>query len=94
MNDDLRSTRYVQLNERSRWYTSQLWYVPFAYLGLVGLGLKEILALDPLPKLFALTVLGMLSLAIFVQVCSGKYFERRAVQTMKDMEDKKKEGYF
>lgn len=24
-----------ELNIRSRWYTSQIWYVPFAFLGLM-----------------------------------------------------------
>lgn len=27
----------TELNNRSRWYASQLWQIPFAYLGLTGL---------------------------------------------------------
>ncbi len=29
---------YEQLNVRSRWYSSQLWHVPFAYLAVAGFG--------------------------------------------------------
>lgn len=31
-----------QLNERSRWYTSQSWQVPFAYIGVTGVVLAGI----------------------------------------------------
>lgn len=34
--EDLRA-QYVELNTRSRWYASQAWQVPFAYIGLSAL---------------------------------------------------------
>lgn len=39
-NDDVLLSLRVQLtelNNRSRWYSSQLWQLPFAYLGVTGL---------------------------------------------------------
>ena len=30
------------LNERSRWYSAELWQIPFAYLGLTALVIAQI----------------------------------------------------
>ena len=43
-----------QLNERSRWYATQAWQLPFAYMGLAGIGLAGVIEKAPqlLPWLF------------------------------------------
>lgn len=81
-------TIYEQLNLRSRWYSSQLWYVPFAYVGIVGLFLKEIATSNNEVKSFGYLFLAAFSLAVYVHVLSLKYYERRAVAKMQKIEEK------
>ena len=88
MVDNRWNTKYEQLNLRSRWYSSQLWYIPFAYVGIVGIGLGKILTLPyPLNSL-GLILLGIFSISVFVHVSAIKFYERRAVRSMQEMEDK------
>lgn len=78
---------WTELNQRSRWYSSQLWYVPFAYIGIVGLGVEKVHNLPyPLSNL-AYLMLAFFSLAVFVHVSSIKFYERRAVLSMQKLED-------
>lgn len=86
MTDDQWNTLYEQLNRRARLYSSQLWYVPFAYIGLVGIGLEKILAWPQPLKSFGLIFMGIFSIAAFVHVSSIKYLERRAVKKMRQLE--------
>lgn len=81
------SARYKQQDERSRWYSSQLWYVPFAYLALVGLGVEKVMALDEPLKGIALFSLAVFSFAIFVHMCHLKFYERRAVRGLQLLEE-------
>ena len=75
-----------ELNQRSRWYSSQLWYVPFAYIGIVGLGVEKVHNLPhPLGSL-AYLMLAFFSLAVFVHVSSLKFHERRTVLSMQKLE--------
>lgn len=88
MADNRWNTKYEQLNQRSRWYSSQLWYIPFAYVGIVGIGLEKILELSyPLNSL-GLILLGIFSISVFVHVSAIKFYERRAVRSMQEIEDK------
>ena len=50
----------AELNNRSRWYSSQLWQVPFAYLGIAGVVLAQ---LSDKPK--AVFASGLFLAAIF-----------------------------
>ena len=86
------NTKYEQLNERARWYSSQLWYIPFAYVGLVGMGIDKIFSLTIPFKGIALIFLGIFSLSVYVHVSALKYYERRAVRSMQQMETKPASG--
>jgi hypothetical protein len=87
MEDEKWKTQYEQLNQRARWYSTQLWVVPFTYLGLVGIGFEKISALkDTCSKSTGFLLMAFFSLAIFVHVSSVKYYERKAVKAIKDME--------
>lgn len=91
MADNKWNMKYEQLNQRSRWYSSQLWYIPFAYVGIVGIGLEKMLKLPyPLNSL-GLILLGIFSISVFVHVSTIKFYERRAVRSMQNME-KEEEG--
>ena len=87
MVDDKEKETWKELNQRSRWYSSQLWYVPFAYIGIVGLGIEKIHNLPrPLGNL-AYLMLAFFSLAVFVHVSSLKFYDRRAVLNMQKLEN-------
>lgn len=88
MDDNRWNITYEQLNQRSRWYSSQLWYIPFAYLGIVGIGLEKILKLSyPLNSL-GLVLFSIFSMSVFVHVSSIKFYERRTIRSMQEIEDK------
>ena len=86
MTDDQKKMLYEQLNQRARLYSSQLWYVPFAYIGLVGIGMDKIPGWCQPLKSFGLIFMGIFSIAAFVHVSSIKHLERRAVKKMRELE--------
>ena len=86
MDIDLWKVQYEQLNQRARWYSSQVWYIPFAYIGLIGIGLEKILSLPQPLMSIALVLMGIFSIAVFVHVSSIKYYERLAVREMRELE--------
>lgn len=92
MNDDMRCALYDQLNQRSRWYSSQLWYVPFAYLGIVGFAVEKVPSLPEVLRSPSYFMLALFSLAVFVHVGALKYYERRAVRSMQNREDPVESG--
>jgi hypothetical protein len=85
---DALRTQLTELNSRSRWYTSQLWQVPFAYLAITGVGLAglankshTIFAI----ALIAAAVFGGCALMHLVGMLDGV---RRAVKNLKKVEKK------
>ncbi len=87
MSNDKWNTQYEQLNQRSRWYSSQLWYVAFAYVGILGLGVDKIPNFEQPLRSLAYLMLSVFSLAVYVHVVSLKFYERRAVRGMQSMEN-------
>ncbi|MBA7676827.1 hypothetical protein ES703_85072 [subsurface metagenome] len=79
--------QYDQLNQRSRWYTKQIWHVPFAFIAIISLGIGKIDDIPERLKTVALLILSLFSLAAFVNVTALKYYERRAVRGMQQLED-------
>lgn len=79
---------YEQLNQRSRLYTNQKWQVPFAYVGVLGLSLKEFPHEPNSLQGFALILLGAFSFAVFVHLSVLRYYELRAVKCMQEIEKK------
>ena len=79
--------QYAELNQRTRWYTSQLWYVPFAFIGILALGIDKINSLVEPLRSFAFLMLSFFSLAVYVHVTSLKFYERRNILAMQQLED-------
>ncbi len=83
--DESLIVQLAELNSRSRWYSSQLWQVPFAYLGISGFviaGLpdnKSILALG-------LIAIGLFGICVLIHMHGMKDGERRAVQHLQKIE--------
>lgn len=84
--DDRWQAKWDQLNQRSRWYSTSLWGVPFAYVGLVTWALEKLPVLPPAGRPIAAVALAMLSVAVFVHVVQLKWLERRAVIAMQALE--------
>jgi len=79
--------QYEQLDERSRMYSPQLWYVPFAFVGMFALGIDKLTALKEEPlRAFAFIFLCLFSLAVYIHVTSLKFYERRCVLAMQRLE--------
>lgn len=82
-----RDKQYEQLNQRTRWYTSQAWYVPFAFIGILAVGIEKINALSGSLRSFAFLMLSFFSLSVYVHVSSLKFYERKNVLAMQQLED-------
>ena len=90
MTEDWDKIKWEQLNQRSRWCSSQLWYVPFAYVGIVGFAFDKILSLpSPLNSLAFISV-GILSLAVVVHIISLRFYELKAITIMKKLGQEEK----
>jgi len=82
-----RDKQYEQLNQRTRWYTSQVWYVPFAFIGILVVGIERINTLSGSLRSFAFLMLSFFSLSVFVHISSLKFYERKSILAMQQLED-------
>ncbi len=52
------TVQLTELNNRSRWYTAQLWHIPFAYFGILVVALTQIKTNEPLYLSYILLFIG------------------------------------
>jgi len=86
---DVLKEQLKELNTRSRWYASQLWYIPFAYFGIVALVLgnltkTEIEQLHLSLGLFACGFVGVFVIWHMFNIQDG---EHRAIRNIQKVED-------
>lgn len=76
-----------QLNERARWYATQLWQLPLAFIGLAGVGLGGVIEKnkDYLPGVF--TAIWISGFAILFHMVGLHGGIRRAVRNIRRVED-------
>ena len=83
-------TQLNELNARSRWYSSQGWHVPYAYIGvssiLVGTIADKMPTLLPWASLFA-SIFGILTL---MHMCKIRKGTKRAVNCLQKVEEELK----
>lgn len=76
----------AELNTRSRTYTAQIWQIPFAYIGIAGVVLAQLVD-KPAPMirvaLVSIAVFGMLVFVHFTSMVNGV---RRAVANIRETE--------
>lgn len=87
MDEDKLTELYRELNERARSYTGRLWYVPFAYIGIVGITLNYLLKCPGLFPILATMILSLFSLSVFVHIVSIRYHQQCAVAEMQKIEN-------
>jgi hypothetical protein len=75
-----------ELNERARWYSSQLWQVPFAFLGIVGITLGAFLGKGNTMTGLSFLVLGGFGIAVILHMRGLADGERRAVLNLQKIE--------
>ncbi|AUM14703.1 hypothetical protein [Ketobacter alkanivorans] len=89
--DDVRQSLRVQLtelNNRSRWYSSQLWQLPFAYLGVTGLLFGGVAGGELFEWLILCLVVFLSGPFVIEHMSNIADGERRAVKNLIAVEDK------
>jgi hypothetical protein len=81
-----KDTLYVQLNERCRKYTAQLWQIPGLYLALVAWIAEKFRGFDAHQRLAVASFMVIVSLVVWVFVTQLKFYERRVVRQMQQLE--------
>ena len=74
------------LNERSRWYSSQLWQVPFLYFAAAGALVGQFLEKQPTFLPLSLLVAGVLGVVIGIHMGKLQDGEERAVKALLEVE--------
>jgi hypothetical protein len=75
-----------ELNNRSRWYSGQLWHIPFAYVGLVAVAIGNVIDKQSSYIGATLFACGILGLLVFWHMWLIKDGERRAVENLRQVE--------
>ena len=75
----------AELNSRSRWYSSQLWQVPFAYLGITGVVLAGLADKNSILVL-GLIAIGLFGICVSIHMYGMKDGEHRAVRNLQKIE--------
>ena len=80
----------TELNNRSRWYSSQLWQIPFAYIGITGVSLASLAVTCSKILALALIIAGVLGICVLVHFSGIKDGEKRAVEHLINIEQQLK----
>jgi len=83
---ETRRTLLSELNERSRWYAAQVWQVPFAYLGIVGLVITQVVDKHSDQLWLAFIGAGVFGLFVLWHMRDLQDGVRRAVLNLQSLE--------
>jgi len=75
------------LNERSRWYSNQLWQVPFLYIAATGALLGQLIDKQVYYLPLGMIVTGLLGGVVFIHMRKLQNGEGRAVRALRDIEE-------
>lgn len=76
----------TELNNRSRWYSAELWQIPFAYLGLTGLIIVQIANKKPEFLGYTLISAAVFGIFVIIHMCKIRKNEIRAVKHLQKTE--------
>lgn len=80
--------QFRELNTRSRWYSSQLWQIPFAYLGVTGIVLGRLAGESRCQLSLGLLCSGIFGILVSVHIFGLMNGEKRAVTGLEEVESK------
>lgn len=85
-NEESLRVQLAELNNRSRWYSSELWQVPFAYLGLSGVVVAQVA--DKASKYLSLIFFASAVFGAFViwHMSRLRSSEQRAIKHLQETE--------
>ncbi len=75
-----------ELNTRARWYSSQLWHVPFAYLGVTGVVLGNLGEKSSYQLSLGLLCAGIFGILVSIHLFGIMDGEKRAVNNLQKVE--------
>jgi hypothetical protein len=78
----------TELNNRSRWYSAELWQIPFAYLGLTGLIIVQIADKTPRHLGLAFITAAVFGVFVIIHMFKIRKHEIRAVEDLQETEAK------
>ncbi len=88
MSKELKLKKYEQLNQRSNWYSSQIWYIPFAYITIIGIVIGKVVIDKNFSEnnyfYYSIILLGLFSNAIIIHILSLQFFERVMIKRLRD----------
>ena len=76
----------AELNQRSHWYSAQLWQLPFAYLGITGVALASLDSATPRKYAITCFAAGVLGLLVLIHMVAVRRLEKRAIAKLCDVE--------
>lgn len=76
----------AELNQRSHWYSAQLWQLPFAYLGITGVALASLDSATPRKYAITCFAAGVLGLLVFIHMLAVRRLEKRAIGKLSEVE--------
>ena len=79
--------QYAELNNRSRWYGSQLWQLPLAYALFSAVSASSIAGKQEAWLPVSFLVIGVTGLLLFVHMREIYASQKRAVLHMQEIED-------
>jgi hypothetical protein len=86
VNDESLRAQLIQLNERSRWYSSQAWQIPFAFLSLVVIAVETTMDKSRITGGSVFLVLFFIGLFVIWHMISVAKGAERAVVSLKKIE--------
>lgn len=87
MNSTKLTVQLTELNNRLRWYTAQLWHIPFAYFGILVVALTQIKTNEPSYLSYIFLFIGFFGCFAFWHMCGLIYGVKRAVRELQVIED-------
>jgi len=83
--DSLRC-QLTELNARSRWYSTEIWQIPFAYVGVTGLFIAQVASRGESYLGIAFAVSAGFGVFVVVHVFQIRHREQRAIQFLQSTE--------
>jgi hypothetical protein len=76
----------TELNGRGRWYSGQLWQVPFAYLTITGVAIGGTADKVAVRQSFVLCSCAVFGICVFIHLCGMIDGQARAVRSIQAVE--------